>query len=218
MARYPALGLTGRMGPRDQELVEEGMRRMGISHLARAPMRSLSGGQLQRVYLAQVLARELLSLDRFYRISAEELEGIEGIGPEVAQSVYRFFNDRRYRGKKYARLVINLVSIITRFFRDRGNRRVIKRLQKAGVKITAPSAKREAPLKGKAFLFTGALEGMTRNEAKDLVEARGGEVVSSAGKGVDYVVVGKEPGSKYAKARELGLTIIDEEEFKRLVE
>ena len=58
---------------------------------------------------------------------------------------------------------------------------------------------------------------MSRNEAKDLVEARGGEVASSAGKGVDYVVAGKDPGSKYAKARELGLTIIDEEEFKRLM-
>ena len=58
---------------------------------------------------------------------------------------------------------------------------------------------------------------MTRDEAKDLVLARGGEIATSAGKGVDYVVAGKEPGSKYAKARELGLTIIDEAEFNRLV-
>jgi DNA ligase (NAD+) len=72
-------------------------------------------------------------------------------------------------------------------------------------------------LQGKSILFTGALEDMTRDEAKDLVEELGGEVATSAGKGVAYVVVGKEPGSKYAKAKELGLTIIDEEEFKRLV-
>jgi ABC-type Mn2+/Zn2+ transport system ATPase subunit len=58
MARYPSLGLLGRLRARDHELVEKGMERMGIGHLARVPMRSLSGGQLQRVYLAQVLARE----------------------------------------------------------------------------------------------------------------------------------------------------------------
>jgi DNA ligase (NAD+) len=134
----------------------------------------------------------LPALDRFYKISSEELEGIAGIGPEVAQSVQGFFRDKK-------------------------NREVIKRLLKAGVEIIAPSAKRATPLQGKSFLFTGALEGMTRDEAKDLVLALGGEVAASADKGVAYVVVGKEPGSKYAKAKELGLTIIDEEEFKRLV-
>jgi DNA ligase (NAD+) len=143
-------------------------------------------------HIAQVLARELPALDRFYKISAEELEGIAGIGPEVAQSVRWFFNDKR-------------------------NREVIKRLQKAGVTIVELSARRKEPLKGKTFLFTGALEDMTRDEAKDQVLALGGEVATSAGKGVAYVVVGKEPGSKYAKAKELGLAIIDETEFKRLV-
>ena len=114
------------------------------------------------------------------------------IGPEVAQSVVRFF-------------------------KDKGNQKEIERLRKEGIRIAEPKAKKDEPLKGKTFLFTGALEGMSRNEAKDLVEARGGEIASSAGKGVDYVVAGKDPGSKYAKARELGLTIIDEEEFKKLV-
>jgi DNA ligase (NAD+) len=143
-------------------------------------------------HIAQVLGSSLPALDRFYRISAEELEAIAGIGPEVAQSVYGFFKDKK-------------------------NREVIKRLQKAGITIAEPSAKRTLPLQGKTFLFTGALEGMTRDEAKDLVQGLGGEVATSAGKGVAYVVVGKEPGSKYAKAKELGLSIIDEEEFKRLV-
>ncbi len=78
MGRYPALGLTGRMGPRDHELVEEGMQRMGIANLARAPMRSLSGGQLQRVYLAQVLTRQadLIVLD-------EPTAGIDAGGREL---------------------------------------------------------------------------------------------------------------------------------------
>ena len=78
MARYPSLGLVGRMGPRDRELVAEGMERMGISHLAHEPMRSLSGGQLQRVYLAQVLAREadLIVVD-------EPTAGIDAGGREL---------------------------------------------------------------------------------------------------------------------------------------
>jgi DNA ligase (NAD+) len=143
-------------------------------------------------HIAQVIGREVPQLDRFYKISAEELEEIPGIGPEVAQSIYGFFHDKK-------------------------NREVIKRLQKAGVEIAASTAKRAQPLQGKTFLFTGALEGMTRDEAKDLVLALGGEIAASADKGVDYVVVGKEPGSKYAKAKELGLTIIDEAEFKRLL-
>jgi DNA ligase (NAD+) len=143
-------------------------------------------------HIAQVLARNLMSLNAISNAAEEELVEIPEIGPEVAQS-------------------------ITRFFGDKGNQKEIERLLKAGIKIAEPKVRKEEPLKGKTFLFTGALEGMTRNEAKDLVEARGGEVTSSAGKGVDYVVVGKEPGSKYAKARELGLTIIDEEEFRRLV-
>jgi len=142
-------------------------------------------------HIAQVLGRKLPVLDRFYKISAEELEAMPGIGPEVAQSVQGFFHDKK-------------------------NREVIKRLQKAGVEIAAPSAKRALPLQGKTFLFTGALEDMTRDEAKDLVLALGGEVATSAVKGVDYLVVGNDPGSKYAKAKERGLTIIDEEEFKRL--
>jgi DNA ligase (NAD+) len=143
-------------------------------------------------HIAQVLARNLLSLDALAKATEEDLIEILEIGPEVAQSV-------------------------TRFFGDKGNQKEIERLLKAGIKIAEPKTKKEEPLKGKTFLFTGALEGMTRSEAKDLVEQLGGEVTSSAGKGVDYVVVGKEPGSKYAKARELGLTIIDEEVFQKLV-
>jgi DNA ligase (NAD+) len=143
-------------------------------------------------HIAQVLARNLSSLDAISNATEEELVAIKEIGPEVAQS-------------------------ITRFFGDKGNKKEIKRLLKAGIKIAEPKARKEEGLKGKTFLFTGALEGLSRSDAKDLVEACGGEIASSAGKGVDYVVVGTDPGSKYAKAKELGLTIIDEEEFQRLV-
>lgn len=140
-------------------------------------------------HIAQMLAQRLKSLEHFFRITEEELLEISEIGPEVAQSILRFFSDM-------------------------GNREEIKRLHRAGVKIEEP--RKEGPLKGKTFLFTGVLEGMTRNEAKDFVEGAGGQVASSIGRKVDYVVVGKDPGSKYEKARELNLKIIDEVEFKRL--
>lgn len=143
-------------------------------------------------HISQVLAQRMQSVEKLFQVTEEELVAIPEIGPEVAQSVVRFFRDER-------------------------NREVIKRLRRAGVEIEGPTGEREEPLRGKVFLFTGALEGMTRDEAKDLVEGLGGGVASSVGKRVDYVVAGKAPGSKYAKARELGLTIIDEEGFRRLV-
>ena len=145
-------------------------------------------------HLAQVLAEHLGSLERFFMVDRDELLQIPEVGPEVAESVVRFF-------------------------KDEGNRRVIEKMLRAGVRVEEPTeaAEAERPLEGKVFVFTGALEGMTREDAKRLVEQLGGRTASSVSRRVDYVVVGKDPGSKYGRARELGLTIIDEEEFKRLV-
>jgi len=145
-------------------------------------------------HLAQVLAEHLGSLERFFMVDRDELLQIPEVGPEVAESVVRFF-------------------------KDEGNRRVIEKMLRAGVRVEEPTeaAEAERPLEGKVFVFTGALEGMTREDAKRLVEQLGGRTASSISRRVDYVVVGKDPGSKYGRARELGLTIIDEEEFKRLV-
>jgi len=72
-------------------------------------------------------------------------------------------------------------------------------------------------LAGKTFLFTGALTSFARDEAKDLVEKQGGKAASSISKKIDYVVIGAEPGSKYDEAKRLGLKVITEEEFKRLL-
>lgn len=145
-------------------------------------------------HLAQVLAEHIGSLERFFTVDRDELLQIPEVGPEVAESVVRFF-------------------------KDEGNRRVIEKMLRAGVRVEEPTEAAEAkkPLEGKVFVFTGALEGMTREDAKRLVEHLGGRTASSVSRRVDYVVVGKDPGSKYDRARELGLTIIDEEEFKRLV-
>jgi len=75
----------------------------------------------------------------------------------------------------------------------------------------------EGPLKGLTFVFTGTLTSMSRGDATKLVQSLGGKVASSVSKNVDYVVVGEDPGSKLDKAQKLGLTIIDEEAFLKMV-
>ncbi|HIE48129.1 TPA: NAD-dependent DNA ligase LigA, partial [Candidatus Bipolaricaulota bacterium] len=126
------------------------------------------------------------------RASYEELVGIPEIGPRIAQS-------------------------IVDFFASQGNRRLIEELKAVGIDPRAQRPPEKGPLAGKAFLFTGRLSGMTRQEAKRLVESLGGKVASSVSRKVDYVVVGEDPGSKLDRARALGITTLSEEEFKELV-
>jgi len=144
-------------------------------------------------HMAEVLARELKSLEGFLRATEEDLLSIREIGPELAQSVVGFFGDQ-------------------------GNREVLRKLQKAGLSIVETAVDETAKLKGLTFLFTGAMESFTRDQARDLVESLGGRAASSMSKKVDYVVVGRDPGSKYERARELGITILTESQFKGMVE
>ena len=144
-------------------------------------------------HMAEVLARELKSLEGFLRATEEDLLSIREIGPELAQSVVGFFGDQ-------------------------GNREVLRKLQKAGLSIVETAVDETAKLKGLTFLFTGAMESFTRDQARDLVESLGGRAASSMSKKVDYVVVGRDPGSKYERARELGITILTESQFKEMVE
>jgi DNA ligase (NAD+) len=141
---------------------------------------------------AEDLACHFPRLDDFFRLSEEDLMEVEGIGPEVAASVHQFFRDKK-------------------------NRESIELLKKAGVKVIEPKVKEKGKLIGKTFLFTGALKTFGRDEARNLVESSGGMTTSSISKKVDYVVFGEDPGSKFDKAKELGIKTLTEEEFKKMI-
>jgi DNA ligase (NAD+) len=123
--------------------------------------------------------------------SEEELSRIEGIGPIVAEAIHDFMENPR-------------------------NRRLIDRLRKAGLRMEL-TKRVSGPLSGKVFLFTGELESMARPEAEALVQTLGGRIASGVTKALDYLVVGKEPGSKLAKAKSLGKTVLDERAFLEMV-
>jgi len=141
---------------------------------------------------AEDLARRFSRLDDFFHLSEEDLREVEGIGPEVSASVYQFFRDKK-------------------------NKESVERLKKAGVTVIEPKVKGKAKLAGKTFVFTGALKSFGRDEARNIVESLGGMTVSSISKKVDFVVVGEDPGSKFDKAKELGIKTLTEEEFKKMI-
>ena len=141
---------------------------------------------------AEDLACHFSRLEDFFHLSEEDLMEVEGIGPEVAASVHQFFRDKK-------------------------NRESIELLKKAGVKVIELKVKEKGKLVDKTFLFTGALKTFGRDEARNLVESSGGMTTSSISKKVDYVVVGDDPGSKFDKAKELGIKTLTEEEFKRMI-
>lgn len=141
---------------------------------------------------AEDLARQFPRLDDFFHLSEEDLMEVEGIGPEVAASVYQFFRDKK-------------------------NKESIELLRKAGVRVIEPKPKEKGKLIGKTFVFTGALKDFGRDEARNLVESLGGMTASSVSKKVDFVVVGEDPGSKFDKAKELGIKTLTEDEFKKMI-
>jgi len=144
-------------------------------------------------HVAAILAQHYGSMDRLEQAPEEELAEIYGIGPRIAQSV-------------------------ALYFRQQENRRQIEQLRKAGVSMEEEGVTvGPRPLAGKIFVLTGALEGFTRDEAKELVVRQGGRVTSSVSKKTDYVVAGKDPGSKYDDAKRLGVPTLDEPAFKKLV-
>ncbi len=144
-------------------------------------------------HTARVLAEHFGSIERLADATEEELIEIKDIGPEVAGS-------------------------IVSFFRQEQNIKVIEKLKAAGVKLKIEEKRVVKPeLEGRTFVFTGALISFTRDEAQRIVKGLGGRASSSVSRNTDYVVAGEGAGSKLAKARELGVEVITEEEFKKLV-
>lgn len=145
---------------------------------------------------AKDLAHHFGSLDALTAAEQDDFEAVHGVGPEVAHSLHAFFTND-------------------------GNRRFLAAVRAAGVEVAIQPRVEviaDGPLGGKVFCFTGGLARFTRDQAKELVEARGGKVTDSVTKAVTHVVAGARAGSKIQKAEKLGLTILDEDAFAALVE
>jgi DNA ligase (NAD+) len=156
-------------------------------------------------HVALLLAQHFLTLDRFINASEEELLSIKGIGKEIAESVLSHLDDEPNQGA-------------ISHLEEASNREIIQRLLLAGVRPASPRPAQPSPVDGRTFVLTGSLQNLTRAEAKDRIVGIGGRVSGSVSRRTDYVVAGKDPGSKLAKAREIGVTILDEEAFFKLLE
>ncbi len=142
---------------------------------------------------AQLLADHFSSLDELAKAKEEQLFEVGEVGPKVAAAIAEFFSEP-------------------------ANRQIIRKLEKAGVRPTAEKRViKSQKLAGKSFVFTGGLANRSREDAGKLVMQHGGKVSGSVSKKTDYVVVGTEPGSKYDKAKSLGVPILTEAEFEKLL-
>ena len=180
-----------RLGPKSARNLADAIaasRTRGLSRLLNA-----LGIRLVGERAAQLLALRFGTIDALAAATEAEIGQIHGIGPQIAQSVARYFAEPR-------------------------NRKIIDRLREAGVvtvEAAVPSGPR--PLAGKTFVLTGTLVTLSRDAATELVHRRGGQVVGSVSKKTSYVVVGENPGSKGADAKRLGVATLDEAEFLKLL-
>ena len=144
--------------------------------------------------VGSVLAGRFPSIRDLQKAAVDDLEGVTDIGPKISQSILGYF-------------------------RDKGNLRMIERLRAAGLQLASrPADKGGGAFAGKTFVLTGALSGLTREQAKELIEENGGRVAGSVSKRVDAVVAGEDAGSKLDKAKQLGLDVWDEKKFLSLVD
>ena len=143
-------------------------------------------------HVAGILARAFGDLNKLKKAAAQALEAVDGVGPVVAESIVKFFAQDE-------------------------NIKTIDRILNSGVEIIWESGKQEGVLGGKVFVLTGTLETLTREDAKKIIEEAGGKVSGSVSGKTDYLLAGTSPGSKLKRAKDLGVEIIDETTFKRLM-
>lgn len=142
---------------------------------------------------AKILARKFKSMDNLINATEEELAQTQDVGEITAKSIYKFFRQEQ---------TID----------------VIEKLKQAGVNMVAQEeAGIDNRFEGKVFVLTGSLEEYSRQEASDIIEKFGGKTSSSVSKKTDYVLAGEEAGSKLTKAESLGVTIITEQQFKKMI-
>ena len=191
--KYDDLVDLERMGPKSSENLLDEIQKSKSNDIARLIF--ALGIRHVGERLAQTLAAHFRGLDILAAAGVEELTAVEDVGPVVAES-------------------------IAFFFKQPENRDLLRKLKAAGLNFAAKKggAKGDQPLAGKTFVLTGGLDRFSRDEAKDAVERRGGTVTDSVSKKTTYLVVGKEPGSKFAKAQKLGITILNEKDFSKLIE
>ena len=182
-----------RMGEKSAQNLLSGLQKSKSTTLARF----LYGLGIRHVgeTTAKDLARHFGSLDRLLEASVDELLTVQDVGPVVAQSIRLFFEQPH-------------------------NREVVAALRDAGVaweEFDKPARAASAPLAGKTFVLTGTLPTLSREVAKEMLEAAGAKVAGSVSKKTDFVVAGAEAGTKLDKARELGVTIVDEARLRELL-
>ncbi len=141
---------------------------------------------------SKLLAEHFLSIDRLFEATIEEITEIEGYGEVMAESVIEYFKRPE-------------------------SREIIEKLKNAGVVLTEAEKETTDLFKGKTFVLTGTLPNYSRNEAKAIIEENGGKVSSSVSSKTDYVLAGEDAGSKLTKANSLGITVISEDEFNKMV-
>lgn len=195
-AELSAKNLTAAIAKSKDVKIEKFINALGIRHIGEETA-ILVARYLEKYYFGNektISPKKLL--DQTITISVENWQEIKGIGDKAAESLYEYF-------------------------RDEHNIKVIKELSELEVKISLPHPEKEhssTAIAGKTFVFTGTMPTLGRDEGKELVRAAGGEVSSSVSKSTDYVVAGSNPGSKYEKAKALGVKIIDEGEFSKLLD
>jgi len=144
-------------------------------------------------HVSRVLAKEFKALENLKKASKECLQDVYEIGPQVAESVYQFFNEEH-------------------------NLETIDRLLKSGVRIKKVESAADNKFADQTFVFTGTLKLFTRDEAERLVERLGGRAASSVSRNTSFVVIGQNAGSKAEKARDLDVAVLTEVEFKKMLE